>query len=96
MPHGSNITPLLKSRPPFLCQECHNGPHASINFVGQSVTSAGLASFKKPDGTQAIANSPNTNPAVPLTNNQSSGRACLNCHVQIHGSNSPAGPFLHR
>jgi DmsE family decaheme c-type cytochrome len=27
--HGSNISPLLKSRAPFLCNECHNGPHNS-------------------------------------------------------------------
>ena len=28
-PHGSNIAPLLKSRAPFLCSECHDGPHNS-------------------------------------------------------------------
>jgi DmsE family decaheme c-type cytochrome len=28
-PHGSNISPLLTSRAPFLCQECHDGPHNS-------------------------------------------------------------------
>jgi DmsE family decaheme c-type cytochrome len=28
-PHGSNISPLLKSRAPFLCSECHDGPHNS-------------------------------------------------------------------
>jgi DmsE family decaheme c-type cytochrome len=35
-PHGSNITPLLKSRAPFLCDECHNGPHQSKNQVGRN------------------------------------------------------------
>jgi hypothetical protein len=24
------------------------------------------------------------------------GRACMNCHVMVHGSNSPAGAYLHR
>ena len=24
------------------------------------------------------------------------GRGCTNCHVQVHGSNSPAGGFLQR
>ncbi len=33
-PHGSNIAPLLKSRPPFMCQECHDGTHASQTPVG--------------------------------------------------------------
>ncbi|MBI4986457.1 MAG: DmsE family decaheme c-type cytochrome [Rhodocyclales bacterium] len=28
-PHGSNISPLLKSRAPFMCSECHDGPHNS-------------------------------------------------------------------
>jgi DmsE family decaheme c-type cytochrome len=28
-PHGSNIAPLLKSRAPFMCTECHDGPHNS-------------------------------------------------------------------
>lgn len=28
-PHGSNISPLLKSRAPALCTECHDGPHNS-------------------------------------------------------------------
>lgn len=32
--HGSNIPPLLKSRPPFLCQECHDGPHNSKTPYG--------------------------------------------------------------
>jgi len=24
------------------------------------------------------------------------GRACLNCHSQVHGSNHPSGATLHR
>ncbi len=27
--HGSNLAPLLKSRSPFMCSECHDGPHNS-------------------------------------------------------------------
>jgi len=89
-PHGSNITPLLKSRPPFLCQECHSGPHNSTLPTAQGVTNGGLASAGMP-GVQV---NPNLN--TPLASNMLSGRACLNCHVQIHGTNSPTGPFLHR
>jgi DmsE family decaheme c-type cytochrome len=33
-PHGSNISPLLKFRPPFLCQGCHDAPHGSETPVG--------------------------------------------------------------
>ena len=79
-PHGSNITPLLNDRPPFLCQSCHDGPHASPTNAGTSVT-----------GLQGGGVAPGGNPSQNIT-----GRACLNCHVQVHGSNSPAGAFLHR
>jgi DmsE family decaheme c-type cytochrome len=78
-PHGSNITPLLKSRPPFLCDECHDGPHNSQAPYGTAV--AGL------QGGGAL---PGGNP-----NSNAVGRACMNCHVMVHGSNSPAGAFLH-
>jgi DmsE family decaheme c-type cytochrome len=33
-PHGSNITPLLKTRSPFMCSECHDGPHNSKTPYG--------------------------------------------------------------
>jgi DmsE family decaheme c-type cytochrome len=36
-PHGSNIAPLLKSRAPFLCQECHDGTHGSGTPAGPNV-----------------------------------------------------------
>lgn len=78
-PHGSNIAPLLKSRPPFLCQECHDGPHNS------------QAPYGKGAGGLQAGFVGNTNP-----NSNASGRACMNCHVMVHGSNSPGGAYLHR
>lgn len=77
-PHGSNITPLLKSRAPFMCQECHDGTHASQTAVGTAAA-----------GRQAGFT------GATLSNN-TTGRACMNCHVQVHGSNSPAGGYLQR
>ena len=79
-PHGSNISPLLKARAPFLCDDCHNGPHNSQAPYGTGV--AGIQGGGTP-----VGGAPNSN-AV--------GRACMNCHVMVHGSNSPAGAFLHR
>ena len=79
-PHGSNITPLLKSRPPFLCDECHDGPHTSQSAVGTGVA-----------GIQGGGVVPGGSPSVINV-----GRSCMNCHVMIHGSNSPAGAYLHR
>jgi DmsE family decaheme c-type cytochrome len=75
-PHGSNIRPLLKSRAPFLCQECHDGTHQSPNPFGP-----------------IVAGKPTTTAAV---NANAVGPACMNCHVQVHGSNSPAGGYLQR
>jgi DmsE family decaheme c-type cytochrome len=79
-PHGSNIAPLLKSRPPFLCDECHDGPHNS----------------QAPYGTGAARIQGGLLPAGANPNSNAVGRACMNCHVMVHGSNSPAGAYLHR
>ena len=39
--HGSNIAPLLKARPPWLCQGCHGGsPHTSPAFSGRQLPPA--------------------------------------------------------
>lgn len=72
-PHGSNVANLLKSRPPFLCQECHEGAqHPSTSApAGLPVATAGGLS---PGGRGQMA---------------SVGRGCVNCHTNIHGSNNP-------
>jgi len=39
--HGSNIAPLLKARPPWLCQGCHAGDaHTTPAFSGRSLPQA--------------------------------------------------------
>lgn len=84
-PHGSNIAPLLKSRAPFLCQECHDGSHAS-----------GTAAAGNAAGYQGgLANRSVTGALLNPSQNVG-GRACMNCHSQVHGSNSPAGGYLQR
>ncbi len=80
-PHGSNISPLLKSRAPFLCSECHNGPHNSK--VPAAANAAGIQG--------GITATTATNPSESYT-----GRGCQNCHSMVHGSNHPAGALLHR
>jgi DmsE family decaheme c-type cytochrome len=76
--HGSNITPLLRSRPPFMCDECHDGTHASGTAPGRNAAGiqAGLIS---------------AGPSSSYT-----GRACMNCHSLIHGSNAPSGGYFQR
>jgi len=90
-PHGSNITPLLKSRAPFLCDECHNGPHNSQSpFAGVAAGIQGGFTGK------TASTVPGTPSNVVNPSSSAAGRACMNCHVMVHGSNSPAGAFLHR
>jgi DmsE family decaheme c-type cytochrome len=84
-PHGSTNAPLLKARPPWLCQECHSGDHANqvnsgANLAGGKITTV--------NGAQQ--------PGAAAPRIQMSGRACLNCHVLIHGSNHPAGAKFQR
>jgi len=64
-PHGTTIANLLKSRPPFLCQDCHASG-------GHPVQAAGLPTGRT-TGTSLLG---------------TVGRGCLNCHTNIHGSNS--------
>lgn len=85
-PHGSNITPLLKSRAPFLCDECHNGPHQSATPAAGNV--AGIQG--------GLTKSTATNAANASVSPGYAARSCMNCHVMVHGSNSPAGALLHR
>lgn len=75
-PHGTTAESLLKARVPFLCHQCHT-PHGG--FVPQ------LA------GAQTIANTPvagNTGIGKSGTN-VTQGRACMNCHTEVHGGNNP-------
>jgi DmsE family decaheme c-type cytochrome len=88
-PHGSVNSPLLKARAPFLCQECHSGDHGAQVNSGANL-----------QGGNATVYSGSTNSAAPLANAaaraQLAARACLNCHVLVHGSNHPAGSKFQR
>ncbi len=82
-PHGSTNSPLLKTRPPFLCESCHfDTRHPSNMYSASSL----------PGGPVANINPANrNNPPVQL-----SYRGCVDCHSQVHGSNHPAGQFFLR
>jgi DmsE family decaheme c-type cytochrome len=84
-PHGSTKAPLLKARVPWLCQECHTGDHGAAINSGANLPSGNATTV---NGQQPLANqSPRA---------QTNARACLNCHVLIHGSNHPAGAKYQR
>lgn len=72
--HGSNHNKLLNQKTPMLCQSCHIG--TSGHFGAPFTAAKGFGA--------------NT-PASPTnyTSVRAIGRACLNCHAAIHGSNGP-------
>ncbi len=79
-PHGSNEARLMKERMNFMCSSCHS---AVSNSSGGAF--GGAHSLPGNLAGQATFNS-------ALANN----RTCLNCHSQIHGSNSPNGAYFFR
>jgi DmsE family decaheme c-type cytochrome len=84
-PHGSTNAPLLKARAPWLCQQCHSGDHGKNLYSGANLPSGSVTTI---NGLQGQANK---SPPAQLN-----GRACLNCHVLVHGSNHPAGAKFQR
>ena len=84
-PHGSTNSPLLKARAPWLCQECHSGDHAKNIYSGANLPGGNVVTI---NGIQGLANQ---SPPAQL-----SARACMNCHVLVHGSNHPAGAKFQR
>jgi DmsE family decaheme c-type cytochrome len=84
-PHGSTNAPLLKTRPPLLCQQCHSGDHGAQLNSGANLAGGNLTTV---NGANPLANA--------AARAQLAGRACLNCHVLVHGSNHPAGSKFQR
>lgn len=84
-PHGSVNPRLVKEKVPFLCLDCH----AATNDMGGSGLTVGA--LKGPTVTSHGAAS------APHSGFYLFGdRSCLNCHSQVHGSNSPSGSTFFR
>jgi DmsE family decaheme c-type cytochrome len=79
-PHGSNQPRLMVEPLNFLCSSCHS---AASNNSGGAFGGHASIPFRGPG-------SANFNSALA---NQ---RTCVNCHSQVHGSNSPAGAYFFR
>jgi DmsE family decaheme c-type cytochrome len=80
-PHGSNEARLMKERMNFLCSSCHS---AESNNSGGAFGGRASIPFHSQTGSSFV------NSALA---NQ---RQCINCHSQVHGSNSPSGAFFFR
>jgi len=79
-PHGSSEPRLMVERQNFLCSSCHS---AQSNNSGGAFGGHGSIPFRGPGSAKfnsALANQ----------------RDCVNCHSQVHGSNSPGGAYFFR
>ncbi len=89
-PHGSNNSPLLKVKMPWLCQDCHaeSAPHPGNVYGAGSLPGGRVATLNRTGPINPITGMPNNanNPPAQL-----GLRSCVNCHSQVHGSNTPGG-----
>ncbi len=84
-PHGSNHKPLLTSKMPNLCWNCHITGSGHFGSGDNLSTEAGVR--VAPPGAPT---------GYPTVNNRFIERGCTKCHLNIHGSNSPSGAYFVR
>jgi DmsE family decaheme c-type cytochrome len=86
--HAEKRGPFLFEHAPVRenCANCHDA-HGSVNEAMLKVSRQRLCAECHGFG-HGLAGAP---AAV-----QSIGRQCQNCHTQVHGTNDPSGPLLHR
>jgi DmsE family decaheme c-type cytochrome len=87
-PHGSNHKRLLLNKLPTLCQNCHfqGGGHYQNAGDNWSTEKGGVY-------TVAPTGAPS---GFPVISSRWVEKSCRNCHVALHGSNSPSGAFFIR
>jgi len=84
-PHGSNHKRLLVQKLPNLCWNCH--------FTGSGHFGSG-DNFSTEKG---VPVAPTGAPSgYPTVNSRFVEKSCANCHVSVHGSNSPSGAYFVR
>jgi len=86
--HAEKRGPFLFEHTPVRenCLNCHDA-HGSINEFMLKVSRPRLCTECHGFG---------HSPAAGFSSYQIMGRACNNCHTQVHGTNSPSGALLHR
>jgi DmsE family decaheme c-type cytochrome len=83
--HGSNHNRMLTQKAPTLCWNCHLTGSGHFGSGDNLSTEKGvpIAPTGAPSG-------------YPTVNSRFVGRSCMNCHINIHGSNSPSGAYFTR
>ncbi len=79
-PHGSTEARLMSERMNFMCSACHSG----------STSANSGAAF---GGHGALSGSQKN---IAISSGLANQRTCLNCHSQVHGSNSANGAYFLR
>jgi DmsE family decaheme c-type cytochrome len=79
-PHGSNHKRMLLQKLPTLCYNCHLSGSGHFGSGDNRNTEKGVP--MAPAGAAS---------GYPTAGSRFVERSCRNCHVQIHGSNSPSG-----
>jgi hypothetical protein len=76
---------MLVQKAPNLCWNCHLTGSGHFGSGDNFSTEKGVA--------VAPAGAPS---GYPTVNSRFIGRACINCHMNIHGSNNVSGAFFIR
>ena len=79
-PHGSNHKRLLLNKLPNLCWNCHLTGSGHFGSGDNANTEKGA--FVAPAGAPS---------GFPIAGSRFVEKSCKNCHVNLHGSNSPSG-----
>jgi len=100
--HAHTRGPFLWEHPPAVedCLTCHT-PHGSTHsglLKGRApyLCQRCHSNVGHPSELAARSNANAGQSAYRVLNNRAFYRACLNCHVQVHGSNHPSGKSLVR
>jgi len=100
--HAEKRGPFLWEHEPVAedCTNCHT-PHGS-NITPLLKSRTPFLCSECHDGPHHTADPAGTNVAgyqgglTAIPSENYTGRACMNCHSMVHGSNNPAGALLHR
>jgi DmsE family decaheme c-type cytochrome len=96
--HADKRGPFLWEHQPVTedCLSCHTPHGSNISPLLKSRPPALCDECHDGPHQSASVFGPNMagklgNPTITSTSSGAAGRGCMNCHVQVHGSNSPAG-----
>ena len=94
-PHGSNEVKLLKTHLPFVCTNCHSDDTHKGGSWNANMLPGSAVTLPAPGNAAGVPQN-YTGARISALSPRVLDRGCVNCHSQIHGSNSPAGNYFNR